>query len=454
MKHLHFIAIGGSVMHQLAIALHQKGYTVSGSDDDIFDPAATQLSQYGLLPPAMGWFPEKITPQIDAVILGMHAKLDNPELLQAQALHIPIYSYPEYIFEQSRDKKRVVVSGSFGKTSITALLMHILRQAGLPFDYLVGARLQGFDSAVQLSDAPLIIMEGDEYLASPLHRQPKIFYYRPHIAILTGIDWDHINVFPTFETYLSQFEQFVSEHIEAGGTLIYNSNDAQVCRIAHTAQHLQSIGYDQLPHVNENGTCYIINKGEKIALQIFGQHNLANTHAAYYVCRALGISDSVFYAALRTFRGAARRLECIAQHGDSAIYKDFAHAPAKVRATTQALRQLQPQARLIACFELHTYSSLNPMFLPQYAHTLDAADHAIVFYNAHTFSIKGMPVLDPQVVKAAFDRPDLLVFDNATDLQQYLYGLSYTNTQLLLMSSGNFGGIDLAALSALVENAS
>ena len=258
MKHLHFIAIGGSVMHQLAIALHQKGYTVRGSDDDIFDPAATQLSQYGLLPPAMGWFPEKIAPQIDAVILGMHAKLDNPELLQAQALHIPIYSYPEYIFEQSRDKKRVVVSGSFGKTSITALLMHILRQAGLPFDYLVGARLQGFDPAVQLSDAPLIIMEGDEYLASPLHRQPKIFYYRPHIAILTGIDWDHINVFPTFETYLSQFEQFVSEHIEAGGTLIYNSNDAQVCRIAQTAQHLQSIGYDQLPHVNENGTCYII----------------------------------------------------------------------------------------------------------------------------------------------------------------------------------------------------
>ena len=454
MKHLHFIAIGGSVMHQLAIALHQKGYTGSGSDDDIFDPAATQLSQYGLLPPAMGWFPEKITPQVDAVILGMHAKLDNPELLQAQALHIPIYSYPEYIFEQSRDKKRVVVSGSFGKTSITALLMHILRQADLPFDYLVGARLQGFDSAVQLSDAPLIIMEGDEYLASPLHRQPKIFYYRPHIAILTGIDWDHINVFPTFETYLSQFEQFVSEHIEAGGTLIYNSNDAQVCRIAHTAQHLQSIGYDQLPHVNENGTCYIINKGEKIALQIFGQHNLANAHAAYYVCRDLGISDSVFYAALRTFRGAARRLECIAQHGDCAIYKDFAHAPAKVKATTQALRQLQPQARLIACFELHTYSSLNPMFLPQYAHTLDAADHAIVFYNAHTFSIKGMPVLDPQVVKAAFDRPDLLVFDNATDLQRYLYGLSYTNTQLLLMSSGNFGGIDLAALSALVENAS
>lgn len=446
--HLHFIAIGGSVMHQLALALYRKGYIVSGSDDDIFDPARTQLSQCGLLPAEMGWDPDKITPQTTAVILGMHAKPDNPELLRAQQLGIPIYSYPAYIYEQCRHKKRVVVSGSFGKTSITAMLMHVLKHCGIDFDYLVGARLQGFDTAVRLTDAPLIVMEGDEYLASPLHRQPKIFYYHPHIAVLTGIDWDHINVFPTFDNYVSQFEQFVEQHIEAGGVLVYNAKDEQARRIAQQAHHLRTIPYDLPPHINEKGLCYIVTGNQKISLQIFGQHNLSNANAACLVCRELGIDDTTFYKALSTFKGAARRLELVARYENITIYKDFAHAPAKVRATTQALRQLQPESSLVACFELHTYSSLNEAFLPQYAHTLDAADHAIVFFDAHTFAIKQLPILSVAAVRSAFDRPDLVVFDNATDLLAHLHSLDYTNTNnLLMMSSGNFGGIDLTSLA-------
>ncbi len=446
-KHLHFIAIGGSVMHQLALALHHKGYTITGSDDDIFDPAHTQLAQYGLLPAAMGWFPDKITPETSAVILGMHAKADNPELLKAQSLGIPIYSYPAYIYEQSRHKKRVVVSGSFGKTTITAMLLHVLRQQNIDFDYLVGARLQGFDTAVKLTDAPIIVMEGDEYLASPIHRMPKFFYYRPHIAILTGIDWDHINVFPTFDNYVSQFEQFVGQYIEKGGFLAYNEQDAAVAQIAQAATHLRTQAYCPPAHINENGTYSVVVEGQQIPLQIFGQHNLANAAAACLVCGELGIDAPTFYQALSSFKGAARRLELVCKTDHTTVYKDFAHAPAKVRATTQAVKQLNPQRQLIACFELHTYSSLNQAFLPQYRQTLAAADRAIVFFDAHTFAIKQMPLLAIDQVRQAFDRDDLVVFNNNADLLAYLHTLSYQNTNLLLMSSGNFGGLDLATVA-------
>lgn len=445
---VHFIAIGGSIMHQLAVALHIGGHIISGSDDDIFEPSRSNLQKYGLLPPENGWFAEKITPDIDAVILGMHAKPNNPELLAAQHLGIPVYSYPEYIYAQSINKKRVVVSGSFGKTSITSMLMHVLQSCGLDFDYLVGAKIEGFDYSLRLSNAPLIILEGDEYLASPIHRLPKIHYYKPHIAVMTGIDWDHVNVFPTFAEYIAQFEQFVSE-MPSGGTFIFNKNDERVKNIAQKATHLHTIGYGTPAHQRTNGVyCLTPPLLQPVLLKIFGQHNLENIEAARLVCKELGIADSDFYTAISSFKGAARRLELVADNGDCTIYKDFAHAPSKVRATTRAVKQLWPQKRLIACFELHTYSSLSADFLPQYKDTLADADVALVFYNAHTFAIKQMQPLQPDVVRAAFGEKQPEVFEHNEALLARLAAEDYRQTNLLLMSSGNFGGLDIAQLAA------
>lgn len=429
-------------MHQLAISLHLSGHIVSGSDDDIFEPSRSNLQKYGLLPPENGWFTQKIRPDLDAVILGMHAKPDNPELLAAQNLGLPVYSYPEYIYEQSKNKKRVVVSGSFGKTSITSMLMHVLKHCGIDFDYLVGAKIEGFDYSLRLSNAPVIILEGDEYLASPIHRLPKILYYKPHIAILTGIDWDHVNVFPTYEGYVAQFVRFVAE-MPAGGSLIYNTNDKEVVNIAQLATHLQTIGYSTPLYEKSDGLyCLTPPALPRIFLQVFGQHNMENIEAAHLVCKELGITDSDFYEAIGVFKGAARRLELVAANDSCSIYKDFAHAPSKVRATVRAMKQLSPERRLIACFELHTYSSLSHNFLPQYKDTLADADIAIVFYNAHTFAIKQMPPLSPDEVRAAFGRDDLVVFDNSAALEARLLADNYNQTNLLLMSSGNFGGID------------
>lgn len=441
MKKTHFIAIGGAVMHQLAIALQKQGHEVSGSDDEINDPAKSNLEAAGILPEQNGWFPEKIHKDLDAVVLGMHAKADNPELLRAQALDIPIFSFPEYVYKVSQHKKRVVIAGSHGKTSITSMILHVLRRQGMDFDYLVGAKLDGFEQSVQLSDAPLIILEGDEYPASVIEKKPKIFFYHPHISVLSGIAWDHINVFPTYENYCSQFIQYL-RNMKEGARLFYNGEDPEVQRIVNTAaEHLNNQAYHTHPFHYEEAAAILETPAGNIPVSIFGRHNLLNLNAAMQVCLELGIRKEDFYLAISDFSGAARRLEKIATGEKLIVFRDFAHAPSKLKATLDAVKEAMPDRRVIACFELHTFSSLNETFLAEYARSMDAADTAIVFFSHHALSLKGLPQLSKEQVFGYFQRKDLEVFDDRKALEARVYALLQDrtlNTCLLLMSSGTF----------------
>lgn len=445
MKRIHFIAIGGAVMHQLALALLRQGNEVSGSDDEINDPAKSNLAAAGILPPAHGWFPDKITKDIDAIVLGMHAKADNPELIAAQALGIPIYSFPEYVYEVSKHKKRVVVAGSHGKTTITSMIMHILRKQGIDFDYLVGAKVAGFDQSVRLSDAPVIVLEGDEYPASVIEKRPKIFFYHPHISVVSGIAWDHINVFPTYEIYRNQFEQYLSG-IEAGAPVYYNNTDTEVQHVISTSTaHLKAEPYNMPSFHYEDGIAVLDTEFGAIPVSVFGRHNLLNMQAAIAVCVELGVSKQACYEAIADFSGAARRLEKLFQNDKLVAYRDFAHAPSKLKATLDAVREGYPTHKLIACFELHTYSSLNAQFLSEYAHSIDSADDAIVYFSHHALQLKGLPSLETATVKKYFEREDLVVIDEKQALQQHITSLlnqSGQPTCLLLMSSGTFDGID------------
>lgn len=442
---VHFIAIGGSAMHNLAIALHKKGYKITGSDDEIFEPSAGRLKACGILPEQQGWFPEKIHDRLDAVILGMHARIDNPELLKAQELGLKIYSYPEYIYEQSMNKTRVVIGGSHGKTTITAMVMHALKQNHMDFDYMVGAQLDGFDTMVKLTDAPIIVIEGDEYLASPIDRRPKFHLYRPDVALISGIAWDHINVFPTFEEYMEQFRIFV-HRIADKGVLIYNEEDANVKEIGEKAPVFKA-AYKTPEHLIENGITYVIWNNQKIPLKIFGNHNLQNLNGARMVCRHIGIEDEKFYHAMSSFKGASRRLEIVSQRGDTVIFKDFAHSPSKLGATTKAVKQQFPDRRLIACMELHTFSSLNKKFLQQYHGTMRIADKAIVYYNPHTLEHKRLEPLTKEEVKHAFGNGNLVVHTDSQAVVDELRGNNWDKTNLLFMSSGNFDGIDYEQLA-------
>ncbi len=444
MKKTHFIAIGGAVMHQLALALHRQGHQVTGSDDEINDPAKSNLATAGILPETNGWFPEKITKDLDAIVLGMHARADNPELIAAQALGIPIYSFPEYVYEVSKNKKRVVVAGSHGKTSITSMIMHVLRHENIEFDYLVGAKLDGFAQSVQLTDAPLIILEGDEYPASVVEKKPKIFFYHPHISVLSGIAWDHINVFPTYENYCSQFIQYL-QGMESGSELYYNAEDSEVNRIVGLASsHLKAEPYITHQFHYEDATAVLTTDKGDVPVSIFGRHNLLNLNAALKVCLSLGVAKDNFYKAIASFTGAARRLEKIAEKPNLVVFRDFAHAPSKLKATLDAVKEAMPLRRVIACFELHTFSSLNEQFLSEYAHSMDAADISIVFFSHHALQMKGLPALDNQLVHSYFKRPDLLVIDKKEELEQKVKDLltdQSRQTCLLLMSSGTFDGI-------------
>ncbi|MBR5352220.1 MAG: peptidoglycan synthetase [Bacteroidales bacterium] len=451
---VHFIAIGGSAMHNLAIALHLKGYHVTGSDDEIFDPAKSRLQRYGLLPDSYGWHPERITPDLDAIVLGMHARKDNPELLRAQELGIKIYSYPEYLYEQSKEKTRVVIGGSHGKTTTTAMILHVLQHCGVEADYMVGAQLEGFEVMVRLSEtAKVMVLEGDEYLTSPIDLRPKFHLYRPHIAIITGIEWDHINVFPTFEIYKDQFAQFINL-IEPSGRLIYCNDDPEVRDVAlkNQREDITKQPYDVPDHKVENGvTCLLPESSVPVPLKIFGRHNLLNLTAARYACNALGISDEQFNEAIQTFGGASKRLELVKKTDESAVYKDFAHAPSKLRATISAMREQYPDRQLVACMELHTFSSLTAEFLKQYAGTMDNADVPFVYYSQHALQLKKLPNLDPEQVKASFANDKVRVF---TDSKQMVDAVIQTFKQsgnqamnLLMMSSGNFDGIDFKQLA-------
>jgi len=448
-KRIHFIAIGGAAMHNLALALHQKGFNITGSDDEIAEPSLSRLKNSGLLPEKYGWFPEKITKELHAVILGMHARADNPELLKAQELGIRIYSYPEYLYEFSKNKKRVVIGGSHGKTTITAIILHILKYCNYNFDYMVGAKLEGFDTMVKLTeDAPVIILEGDEYLSSPIDRRPKFHLYHADIALLSGIAWDHINVFPTYEEYVKQFQIFVDE-IPDKGVLIFCKEDKEVERVAiESVSKCRKIPYSVPSHEIKNGITFL--KPGGIALQIFGEHNLMNIEGARLVCNQLGVSDEKFYQTISSFKGAARRLELLAKNESTAVYKDFAHSPSKLKATTEAVKHQFSGRQIIACMELHTFSSLNENFLSLYAGSMNVSDEAIVYYNPHTIEHKKLKPISEAQVKEAFKREALKIFTVSTDLKKYLQGKDYSNSVLLLMSSGTFDGINLEELAKTI----
>jgi len=443
---IHFIAIGGAAMHNLAIALHKKGYSIKGSDDEIFEPSKSRLKNYGLLPEKMGWYPENITKDTDAVILGMHAREDNSELLKAKELGIKIFSYPEYLYEQSKNKKRVVIAGSHGKTSITAMILHVLNMMDINCDYMVGAQLEGFEVMVKLSeDAPYIIIEGDEYLTSPIDRRPKFHLYKPDVAVISGIAWDHINVFPTFNSYIEQFDIFINK-ITTGGALIYFEDDENLKKIVEKAPaHLRKYPYNIPPDFYiDNGVTFLKANDKTYHLQVFGKHNLANITAARYVCAELGVNDDDFYNAIALFKGASKRLELVLSSSKGNMYKDFAHAPSKLKATVSALKDQYPDHMLIACLELHTFSSLNENFLPLYKDAMNNADIACVYFNPHTLEHKKLPPLSVEKVKLFFNNKDLLVFDNSETMKKFVIdNAKHQNSKVnvLMMSSGNFDGL-------------
>lgn len=432
-------------MHNLAIALKENGHMVSGSDDQIFEPSRSRLAKHGLLPEAMGWNDARIIEDIDAVILGMHAREDNPELLKAQELDLLVYSYPEFIYQQSLHKERVVIAGSHGKTTITSMILHVLRKLNMEFDYLVGAQIEGFETMVKLSDAPVIILEGDEYLSSPVDRRPKFHLYDPHIALISGIAWDHINVFPTFENYLEQFEVFVDQMMD-DGILIYCQADETLDETVNEyGQHLDLRPYETPEYIIENGKSLIMRGPERVEVSVFGEHNLQNLNGALMVCESLGIDEDDFYDAIKDFKGAARRLEEIARSNETVVYKDFAHSPSKLEATVKAVKMQWPERRLIACMELHTFSSLTKEFLLEYEGTMAEADIAIVFFKEETLAQKQLESISTDEVKRAFGRSDIEVFTNSDKLKVRLQQLDFHHANLLMMSSGNFGGIDVDA---------
>jgi UDP-N-acetylmuramate: L-alanyl-gamma-D-glutamyl-meso-diaminopimelate ligase len=447
-KRVHLIAIGGSAMHNMALALHEKGFKVTGSDDEINEPSKGRLFKAGLLPEKLGWFPETINENLDAIILGMHAREDNPELIKAKQLGLKIYSYPEYIYEATKDKTRIVIGGSHGKTTITAMILHVMNYLNVETDFLVGAQLEGFSTMVRLTNtARYAVIEGDEYLASPIDKRPKFHLYKPNIAILSGIAWDHINVFPTFEIYVEQFKKFI-QLIKPKGSLIYCSDDKvlnEVCR------NTENPGIDKMPYsvpeyIIENGTTYLIVGSQKIPLLIFGKHNLMNMNGARLVCNKIGIKDDQFYEAIQSFKGAAKRLELVCKNNNFSFYKDFAHSPSKLKATTNAVKEQFGSRHIVACMELHTFSSLNEEFLAQYKDSMNLADEAIVYFNPHTIAHKKLKEITKEQVHACFNRNDLKVFTESSEMVNYLKSKKWDNSVLLMMSSGNFDGIDFAAL--------
>ncbi|WP_308131396.1 Mur ligase family protein [uncultured Flavobacterium sp.] len=449
----HFIAIGGSAMHNLAIALHEKGYQVTGSDDAVFEPSKTRLEKRGLLPEELGWFPEKITSDIDSVILGMHAKADNPELLKAQELGLKIFSYPEFLYEQSKNKTRVVIGGSHGKTTITSMILHVMHYHGINVDYMVGAQLEGFDTMVHLTEEnDFIVLEGDEYLSSPMDRRPKFHLYQPNIALISGIAWDHINVFPTYENYVEQFEIFIQK-ITNGGILVYNEDDAEVKRVAEAATNpIRKIPYTTPNYTVENGITLLETPEGNMPIEVFGAHNLNNLAGAKWICQNMGVDEADFYEAISSFKGASKRLEKIAENKNNVAYKDFAHSPSKVTATTKAVKEQYPDRKLIACLELHTYSSLNAEFLKEYEGALDAADVAVVFYSPDAVKIKQLEEVTYDQIAKSFNREDLIIYTNPAAFKEYLFHLKFDTEKiaLLLMSSGNYGGLNFDEVKTLL----
>jgi len=450
--HIHFIAIGGSAMHNLAIALHEKGDQITGSDDEIFEPSKSRLKVKGLLPEEFGWFPEKLTSDIDTVILGMHAKADNPELLKATELGLKIYSYPEYLFEHSKQKTRVVIAGSHGKTTITAMILHVMHYHEKEVDFMVGAQLEGFDTMVHLTkENDFILLEGDEYLSSALDRRPKFHLYQPNIALISGIAWDHINVFPTFENYVEQFELFL-DSMTNGSTLVYNEEDDILTQLAINAKPpTRKHAYSTPEHSIDDAISYLETPEGKLPVDVFGKHNLQNIAGAKWICQHMGVDQDDFYEAITNFKGASKRLEKIAESNKAIVFKDYAHSPSKVLATTKAVKAQFSSKIVLACLELHTYSSLNSEFLNEYKEALNAADEAVVFYSPKALEIKQLKAITEEQIFEAFGRKDLKIFTNTEDFREFLKSKSYLDQVLLLMSSGNYGGLDFEEIKNWIQ---
>lgn len=438
-------------MHNLALALQQKGDQITGSDDAIFEPSRSRLKEQGLLPSELGWFPERIHEGLDAIILGMHAKGDNPELQRAQELGIKIFSYPEFLYEHARHKTRVVIGGSHGKTTITSMILHVLKYHGIEVDFMVGAQLEGFDRMVHLtSENEVIVLEGDEYLSSPIDLRPKFHLYHANIGLISGIAWDHINVFPTFDNYVDQFRIFTDTMVK-GGIMVYNEEDPVVKELVEGSKNqIKKYPYTTPAYRIENGVAMLETEEGEIPLQVFGRHNLQNLEGARNICFHLGVSEEEFYEAIADFKGASKRLEKMAEKGSTVIFKDFAHSPSKVEATTRAVREQYPDRRLLACLELHTYSSLNEGFLKEYRNTLDAADTGVVFYSPHAVEIKRLKKVTREQIFESFQREDLIIYTDPAAFKEYLFSQDLKNTVLLLMSSGNYGGLDLEEVKSLV----
>ncbi|HLW15610.1 MAG TPA: Mur ligase family protein [Flavobacteriaceae bacterium] len=448
---VHFIAIGGSAMHNLALALYENGDQVTGSDDVIFEPSKSRLEKVGLLPKTIGWEPERITEDLDMVVLGMHAKADNPELLKAQELGLKVVSYPEFLYEHSKNKTRVVIGGSHGKTTITSMILHVMQYWEKDVDYMVGAQLEGFDTMVHLTDDnDFIVLEGDEYLSSAIDRSPKFHLYKPSIALLSGIAWDHINVFPTFESYVEQFEIFL-EKITSGGSVIYNAEDEVLSKIVLASENtIKKYPYKTPVHKIQDGVTLLDTPEGLMPMEVFGKHNLQNVEGARWICQLMGVDEIDFYEAIASFTGASKRLEKIYESPETVVYKDYAHSPSKVEATTAAVKEQYPNRNLVACLELHTYSSLTPSFLEEYQNTLNPADEAIVFYSPDAVAIKGLkPISEEQILKS-FNRESLKVFTDPSDLRTCLEEKDLNNSVLLLMSSGNYGGLPIEDIGSIL----
>jgi UDP-N-acetylmuramate: L-alanyl-gamma-D-glutamyl-meso-diaminopimelate ligase len=444
---VHFIAIGGAVMHNLAIALHEKGYIVTGSDDEIFEPSRSRLEKHGLLPHKWGWDPSIIDSSIDIIILGMHAKSDNPELLKARESGLKIMSFPEYLYDETKNKKRIVIAGSHGKTTTTAMIMHVFRALGIKFDYMVGSQIDGFETMVGLSDeARVAVFEGDEYLTSVLDKRPKFHLYVPDIAILNGIAWDHMNVFPTFENYIDQFRTFVDK-ISEGGSLIYFDGDAEVRKIALESKNsIRKIPYKVHGYFQNKTGFYAATHNRVVPVKFFGEHNMQNLSAAKEACLASGVTEDEFYEAIRSFEGTSRRLQKLNETEKGIVYLDFAHSPSKVRATVEAVISRYPAREIIACLELHTYSSLNSEFLPLYRGTLADAADAFVYFNPHAIELKKLTHLSREAVGNAFGGENIKVYDNCEEMFSFIKSKKYQNPVYLLMSSGDFDGFDFNRL--------
>ena len=449
---IHFISIGGSAMHNLALALYEKGDRISGSDDAIFEPSKSRLDIKGLLPVELGWFPEKITTKIDVVILGMHAKADNPELIKAQELDLKIFSYPEYLYEHSKHKTRVVIGGSHGKTTITSMILHVLNYHEIEVDYMVGAQLDGFDRMVHLTkENEFMIIEGDEYLSSPIDRRPKFHLYKANIALLSGIAWDHINVFPTFENYVEQFDIFVETMVN-GGIMVYNEEDKIVKRVVEqSTKAIKKYAYSTPAYSIVNGITLLDTPDGEVPLEVFGQHNLQNLEGAKNICLHIGVGDEEFYEAISSFKGANKRLEKLFENESTVIFKDFAHSPSKVKATSDAVKEQYGNRKVLTCLELHTYSSLNADFLTEYQNALDAADVAVVFYSPHAVKIKRLEKVKEEQIAKAFQREDLIIYTDPKEFKNFLYSQNLENTALLLMSSGDYGGLDFDEVKTMVK---